>query len=244
MNKALFPVVILAGGLATRIRPLTETLPKALLKINNEPFVSYQLKLLHARGIRDVIFCLGYLGEQIVDYVGDGSQFGLNVKYVFDGSILLGTAGAIKKALPLLGDCFFVLNGDSYLPCDYSQVQETFVHSQKKALMTVFYNQGKWDTSNVEFANHAIVAYDKIQRTPRMLHIDYGLEIFTQAAFDAVPNDQPCDLVPVYQALLQNEQLAAHEVKERFYENGSFTGITELEYYLNRDVVANPCSLE
>jgi MurNAc alpha-1-phosphate uridylyltransferase len=233
MKKDLFPVVIIAGGLATRLRPLTETVPKALLNINGEPFVTHQLRLLAKQGIQKVVFCIGYLGEQIVDFVGDGSRFGLDVAYVFDGPRLLGTAGAVKKALPLVvGDTFFVLNGDSYLPCDHAAVQSAFIASNKQALMTVFHNEGRWDTSNVEYADHMIVNYDKQNRTPRMRHIDYGLEVFTKQAFAIVPEAEPFDLVPVYQALLKTNQLAAHVVTQRFYENGSLAGIKAMEEYL------------
>jgi N-acetyl-alpha-D-muramate 1-phosphate uridylyltransferase len=229
----LFPIVIMSGGLATRLRPLTETIPKALLESNGKPFVHHQLTLLKSQNIKKVIMCLGFLGEQIVDYVGDGKRYGLEVDYVFDGPILLGTAGAVKKALPKVPtENFFVLNGDSYLPCDYSAVQNTFIQSEAQGLMTVFHNEGRWDTSNVEFQNNRIINYDKTLRTPRMLHIDYGLEIFNKNAFDVVPDNQPFDLVPVYQALLKNNQLAAHEVAERFYENGSLEGISALESYL------------
>jgi NDP-sugar pyrophosphorylase family protein len=232
MKKDLLPIVILAGGSATRIRPLTETIPKAMVEINGEPFVAHQMSLLQKQGIQQVVMCVGYLGEQIVDYLGDGQQFGLAVSYVFDGPVLLGTAGAVKCALPYVDETFFVLNGDSYLPCDYRAVQNTYLQSGKMGLMTVFLNHGKWDTSNVEFADNNIIAYDKINRTQRMLHIDYGLEVFTKKAFDFVPENQPFDLVPVYQNLLAQNQLAAHEVHERFYENGSFAGITELENFI------------
>lgn len=233
MTTKMFPIVIIAGGLATRLRPLTETIPKAMLETNGKPFVEHQLKLLAKNHIKNVIMCLGYLGEQIIDYVGDGSRYGLKVEYVFDGPTLLGTAGAIKRALPVVPeDTFFVLNGDSYLPCDYASVQNTFLQSKKQALMTVFHNEGKWDTSNVEYGDNCILAYDKQSRTPRMRHIDYGLEVFTKAAFADVPENQVYDLVPVYQALLAKQQLAAHEVKQRFYENGSFAGISEFATYL------------
>jgi N-acetyl-alpha-D-muramate 1-phosphate uridylyltransferase len=233
MTKKMFPMVILAGGLATRLRPLTETIPKAMLETNGKPFVEHQLRLLAKNGITEVLMCLGYLGEQIIEFVGDGSRFNVKVEYVFDGPTLLGTAGAIKRALPFIaGDTFFVLNGDSYLPCDYAAVQGTFVASGRQALMTVFHNEGKWDTSNVEFGDNRIIAYDKVNRTPRMLYIDYGLEVFTKDAFATVPDNEPYDLVPVYQALLKKQQLAAHEVKQRFYENGSFAGISELATYL------------
>jgi NDP-sugar pyrophosphorylase family protein len=233
MNTSLYPVVIIAGGLATRLRPLTETIPKSLVDINGEPFIEHQLRQLQANGIKEVVMCLGYLGEQVIDYVGDGSRYGLQVTYALDGPKLLGTAGAIKKALPHVGEHFFVLNGDSYLPCDYAAVQRTFERCQKLGLMTVFHNQGKWDSSNVEYKNDSIVVYDKIHKTERMLHFDDFLESFSRSAIDQVPDDEPYDLAVLFQDLLKNNQLAAHEVNERFYEVGSFAGISELGYYLS-----------
>jgi len=233
MKKKLFPVIIIAGGLATRLRPLTETIPKSLVDINGIPFIAHQLNLLREGGITDVFMCLGYLGEQVVDYVGDGSRFGLKVSYFFDGPELLGTAGAIKKSLDHLPEHFFVLNGDSYLPCDYSAVQNTFEKCNKMGLMTVFHNKGQWDTSNVEYADNTIMIYDKKNKSESMHHIDYGLEVFSQAAFAKIPINVPYDLAALFQDLLKENQLAAHEVNERFYEVGSFAGISELGYYLS-----------
>lgn len=228
----MYPVVILAGGLATRLRPLTETIPKALVDVNGEPFIAHQLRLLRKNGITHVTLCLGYLGEMVSDFVGDGNAFGLQVSYSFDGPTLLGTAGAIKKTLHTLTENFFVLYGDSYLPCSFAAAQKTFIASKKLALMTVFRNQGQWDKSNVEFAQNEILVYDKKHQTERMHYIDYGLGIFNKNAFDAIPDNQPSDLADLYQELLRQQQLAGHEVKERFYEVGSFTGIEELGYYL------------
>lgn len=228
----MLPVVILAGGLATRLRPLTEKIPKSLVEVNGEPFIAHQLRLLREQGIHKVVICLGYLGEMVVDAIGDGSQFGLQVTYSFDGPTLLGTAGALKQALPLLNDNFFVLYGDSYLPCDYAAVQKTFMTHDKMGLMTVFRNEGQWDKSNVAFANGEISIYDKKQITPDMHYIDYGLGIFNKQAFAQLPENTAYDLALLYQELLQHQQLAAHEIRQRFYEVGSFTGITELEDYL------------
>jgi N-acetyl-alpha-D-muramate 1-phosphate uridylyltransferase len=228
----LFPVVILAGGLATRIRPLTNTLPKSLIDINNEPFIAHQLRLLKKQGITQVVICLGFLGEQIIEYVGNGEKFGLSISYCFDGPTLLGTAGAIKKALPFVQDNFFVLNGDSYLMCDYQAVQQAFISKGKLGLMTVFENAGKWDTSNVEYVDQTILVYDKKNRNPNMRHIDYGLEVFSKQVFSALSDTEACDMTTIFQDLLQRKQLAAFEVKERFYEIGSFAGIEELRYYL------------
>ncbi|HVV47341.1 MAG TPA: nucleotidyltransferase family protein [Bryobacteraceae bacterium] len=230
----MLPVAILAGGLATRLRPATETIPKALLEINGEPFLAHQLRLLAARGIQRVVLCTGYLGEAIQSFAGDGRRYGLEIEYSSDGPRLRGTAGAIRRALPLLGAVFFTIYGDSYLPCDYAAAEEAFRRSGKLGLMTVFCNEGRWDKSNVEFSNGAILAYDKAEQTPRMHHIDYGLSAFHAAAFESLPPDEPHDLAGVYRGLLQQGELAAYEVAERFYEIGSFEGIRELSELLSR----------
>jgi len=232
MNQRLFPMAILAGGIATRLRPLTETLPKALLDISGEPFIVHQLRLLHVHGIERVVLCVGYRGEQLIEAVKNGGRFGVHVTYSSDGPTLLGTAGAIKRALPLLGEAFFVLYGDSYLECDYRAVQAAFLASGKAALMTVYRNEQQWDTSNVEYAKGRILAYDKQRRTPSMRHIDYGLGLFCHRAFQAVPDDSPYDLALVYRDLLQQNQLAAFEAAQRFYEIGSLSGLEETRRYL------------
>jgi NDP-sugar pyrophosphorylase family protein len=230
--KPMFPVAILAGGLATRLRPVTEKVPKSLIEINGEPFVAHQLRLLAANGIRRVTLCVGFLGEMLEAWGGDGSRFGMELTYSYDGPSLLGTAGAIRKARPLLGPDFFVLYGDSYLPCDYRAVQQAFETSGKRALMTVYHNRGLWDSSNVRFENGRILAYDKKVRPPEMRHIDYGLGVFDACAFDDVPENAPSDLADLYQRLLTSRELAGLEIGQRFYETGSFAGIEELAAYL------------
>jgi N-acetyl-alpha-D-muramate 1-phosphate uridylyltransferase len=230
----MLPVAILAGGLATRLRPVTDTIPKALIDVNGEPFVAHQLRLLSRNGVRRVVLCVGYLGEQIEEYVGNGSQFEIQVSYSRDGERLLGTAGAIRNAIPLLGDRFFVLYGDSYLPCDYNAIELSFLASGKLALMTVHGNDGKWDQSNVEFSAGRILRYDKTNRSPAMRHIDYGLAAVTRIVFEGVPPDRPSDLASLYRDLVDREQMAAYEVSERFYEVGSTEGIRELAAYLSR----------
>lgn len=228
---AMLPAAILAGGLATRLRPLTATIPKSLIPVAGEPFIAHQLRLLRKRGIDRVVICAGYLGEMIEEFAGNGAVFGLQIDYSWDGPALLGTAGALRKALPLLGDKFFVLYGDSYLLCDYSRIQDIFMESGKSGLMTVFPNESQWDTSNVEYRDGRIVAYSKRMRTPRMRHIDYGLGIFRRSVF-AARNIEPDDLADVYADLLARNELAAVEVPERFYETGSFAGLAELSALL------------
>ena len=230
----MLPVAILAGGLATRLRPLTETIPKAMVQASGEPFAFHQLRLLRRRGIEQAVFCLGYRGEQVVAAVGDGARFGLQVRYSFDGPALLGTAGALKLAAPLLGKDFFVLYGDSFLDIDYAAVERAYRQAGKPALMAVFHNDRQWDTSNVEFAGGRIIAYSKAHRTARMRHIDYGLGVLASGAVDAVPSDRPTDLATIYEQLAASGDLAAFEVSQRFYEVGSFAGLAQFEDYLKK----------
>jgi NDP-sugar pyrophosphorylase family protein len=236
------PVAILAGGLATRLRPITEKIPKSLVPVAGKPFLAHQLALLHSRGIRRVVLCVGHLGEMIQHDFGDGSAFGVQLEYSFDsprgnetaagGSRLLGTGGAVKQALPLLGDDFFVLYGDSYLPVEYRSVAEFFRRSGKLGCMTVYRNEGRYDTSNVVFRDGEIAVYDKRNRKPEMAHIDYGLSLFRAVVFNSYPPDQPFDLAAVMGKLVREKQLAGYEVRERFYEMGSPAGLAELETLL------------
>lgn len=228
----LMPAVILAGGLATRLRPLTETVPKALIDVNGRPFLEHQLELLRSNGIGRIVLLVGYLGEKIQEKYGDGSDFDLKINYSFDGPTLLGTAGAIRQALPLLPQRFFVLYGDSYLPCDYGAVEHAFVTSGQPGLMTVYRNDGQFDTSNVEFDGCKIVRYDKVNRSTGMHHIDYGLGAFKRSVFEGIAPHERCDLAAVYQRLLEKEQLAAYEVHERFYEIGSQEGLRDTANFL------------
>jgi NDP-sugar pyrophosphorylase family protein len=224
----MIPVVILAGGLATRLRPLTDTMPKSMLPVNGEPFISHQLRLLAGQGVSDLVLCTGFLGELIENFVRDGASFGLRVRYSHDGEKPLGTAGAIRKALPLLRDSFFVLYGDSYLTCNFAEVERVYFAANKPGLMTVYANQGLFDRSNVEFSDRQIRVYDKRNATPNMRHIDYGLGVFHPSVFQHYPENVPLDLERVYQDLLASNGLAAVEVSERFYEIGSFSGLREL----------------
>ena len=207
--------------------------PKSLIPVNGEPFIAHQLKLLRDRGLDHVVLCLGYLGEMIEDFVGSGNRFGLQVEYSWDGPAPQGTAGAVRKALPLLGESFLVMYGDSYLLCDYAAVERSFLASGKQALMTVFRNDGQWDTSNVEFRGGEIITYDKRHLTPRMRHIDYGLGAFRSRLFEELP-ETGGDLAAIFQNALARNELAALEIEQRFYEIGSFDGLQSLS-----DAIAN-----
>jgi NDP-sugar pyrophosphorylase family protein len=235
-----FPVAILAGGLATRLRPITEKIPKLLVEVAGEPFFSHQLRLLKSAGLTHVVACVGHLGDMIIERYGDGAKFGMKIEYVFDGPRLLGTGGALIQALPRLGESFYVLYGDSYLPIDYRAVGEAFVRSHRLGLMTVFENHGQFDASNVWFENGGIRSYDKKAKLPQMHHIDYGLGLFRAQAFDGFPKDAPVDLAEVQKALVARNELVGYEVTQRFYEIGSPEGLAELDQLLCKPPHSGP----
>lgn len=240
IDLANWPVAILAGGLATRLRPATDKIPKALLNVAGEPFLIHQLQLLQSEKFRKIVLCVGHLGELIESKIGDGKRFGLQIDYSFDGPKLLGTGGALKRAISKVGKRFLVAYGDSYMPVDYATVVEAFVRSEKPALMTVFENEGRWDASNVWFEGNEIHRYDKKVRTPQMRHIDYGISVLTSSVFDDCPDNAPFDLADLYSRLISEGQMAAYEVKQRFYEIGSAQGLAELDVLLRNNDVSLP----
>jgi N-acetyl-alpha-D-muramate 1-phosphate uridylyltransferase len=225
------PVAILAGGLATRLHPITETIPKALVEVAGMPFVVRQLDYLRRQGVSRIVLCVGFLGEQIEAVVGDGSASGLSVSYSQDWPKLMGTGGALKRALPLLDSQFLVLYGDSYLPIDFASVERAFLASGKPALMTVQRNADRWDKSNVLFEDDVIVEYNKRTPTPDMRHIDYGLGAISADVLADEDTTGPFDLADIYHRLSLSGQLAGYEVHERFYEIGSHKGLAEAADY-------------
>ncbi|MFP5228629.1 MAG: sugar phosphate nucleotidyltransferase [Acidobacteriota bacterium] len=229
-RESLWPprLALLAGGQATRLRPLTSFMPKSLIQIAGEPFLAHQLRLIRAGGIHEVVLCCGFLGDQIEDFAGDGSQFGLSISYSHDGQRPLGTGGALLKALPLLGQRFLVMYGDSWLTEPIEPVWRAFLDSGKPALMTVFRNQNRWGASNVEFRKGTVVRYDKRHPAPAMRHIDYGLDALDASVLShwTVP---VFDLGDVWTGLARYSLLAGYETSDRFYEIGSLAGIRETE---------------
>jgi MurNAc alpha-1-phosphate uridylyltransferase len=228
----MLPVAILAGGLAIRLRPITQTIPKALIEVAGKPFITHQLEYLRKQGISSVVLCIGYLGEMIQEVVGNGSYWNMEVNYSLDGPVLLGTGGALKQALPMLGNEFFILYGDSYLPINFAAVQDAFIKSGQLGLMTILKNQNLWDRSNVRFENGQLIEYDKDSITPKMHYIDYGLGVLKAGSLNEYTAGYPLDLSKVYNKLSLRKQLAGYEVFERFYEIGSHQGIADTEAYL------------
>lgn len=231
--------VILAGGLATRMRPLTDAIPKALIPAGGKPFVDHQFAHLAAHGVTDVVLSVGYRGDALRAHVGDGARFGLRVRVVDEGMDLRGTAGALRLALEqgALEEAFLVTYGDSFLPVDFGAVFAAFRSAGKPALMTVFRNEGRWDTSNVIFDGRMVTLYDKQRRTRPVqdfTFIDYGLSAMARSVVEAdIPAAGRADLADVFFALSSRGDLAGLEVRERFYEIGSPAGLQDFERWLN-----------
>jgi|TARA_B100001964_G_scaffold164594_1_gene180671 NDP-sugar pyrophosphorylase family protein len=220
------PVAILAGGLGKRLKNKTLNKAKVLIDIAGKPFISRQLNYLSNQGIKEIFICTAHLGYQIKDYVGDGSKYNLKVLYSDDGDKLLGTGGSIKKASRILGDVFFILYGDSFLPINYSLVEKAYFEQRKPALMTVLKNNGRWDKSNADFKNK-MVEYNKKNPKKNMNYIDYGLTIVDTVIFNTLPFNKTFDLSDVFEDLSNKNMLAGLEIFDRFYEIGSINGLND-----------------
>ena len=225
-------VAILAGGAATRLGEAASTRPKSLIEVAGRPFIEHQLELLRRHGVTDVVLCVGHLGDQIETAMGDGARCGLRIRYSRDGPVPLGTGGALRHALPLLGSAFFVLYGDSYLECDYRAVERAFMVSGRAALLTVVRNDNQWDRSNVLYADGHIMRYSKTDRASIMQHIDYGLAAIGADVMMRYQDGVPLDLATVYEDLVVRGELAALEMTTRFYEIGSPAGLAETRAHL------------
>jgi len=227
-------LALLAGGRATRLHPLTHAMPKSLVPVAGEPFLAHQLRWLAGQGVHEVVLCCGYLASQIREYAGDGAAFGVALRYSDDGEQALGTGGAIRRALSLLGDAFLVMYGDSLLTAPIAPAWRAFQAQKCLGLMTVFRNENRWDASNVEIGEGRVLRYEKGSQRAGLTHIDYGLSIFRAEVFAGIPEGRVFDLRLIFDELIARGQLACHEVRQRFYEIGSFDGLHETEALLGR----------
>ena len=222
------------------MRPLTETVPKALIPVAGRPFIDHQLDWLAAHGVTDVVLSIGYLGGALRTHVGDGAAYGLRIRVVDEGPNLRGTAGAVRLAFDegVLDERFLLTYGDSFLPIDFAAVFRAFAASGAPALMTVFRNQGRWDTSNVIFDGRMVTLYDKQRRTRPagdFAFIDYGLTALTrQTVADGVPTGVKADLADLFHRLSLRGELAGFESGERFYEIGSPAGLEDFEAWVRQ----------
>ncbi len=224
--------IILAGGKATRLYPLTKEIAKAMIDINGEPFIYHQLKMLKEKGVSKVVICAGYLGESIKNLVRNGESYNVDVKYSFDGDKLLGTGGAVKKAVALAGDEFFVMYGDSYFDLDLHGIYSDFKKSGKDALMVIIKNENRWDKSNVVFENGDLIEYSKTKHSKKMKYIDYGLAVLKSSVLDDLPEGEAFDLADIYSKLVKEKRMIGYEASERFYEIGSPDGLEETKKFI------------
>jgi len=227
-------IVILCGGKATRLFPLTKKIPKSLIKIEGKPFLEHQINLLEKNKILDMILCVGYRAKPIKKYFENGEKFGVKIKYSSDEKRLLGTGGALKKAENLLEESFMVMWGDSYLPFDFQNAIKFFKKHDKLGIMTVFKNLDRYEPSNVEVKNNLIVSYNKKRKTKKMKYIDYGVSIYRKEALKFIPKNQVYDLSKLQQTLIKKRQLLAYPAEKRFYQIGSPNGLEELKKHIKK----------
>jgi len=229
-------IVVLAGGRGTRLMPLTRDTPKSLIPVAGRPFIEHQLELFRRSGISEAVLCVGYLAQKIVDHLGDGERFGIRIRYSVEDKGLMGTAGALKKAEPLLDEIFLLTYGDSYLQVDYADVFERLRCSDRLGLMVVYRNFDRYDRSNVVAEGGFVKAYDKAGRSPGMVYIDYGLSAFRKEALSLVQAGAVADLEGLYKALISRGELLAYQAEKRFYEIGSFSGLRDFEEFASQRI--------
>ena len=216
--------------------PHTKRIPKALLPVAGRQFADWQLRGLAAQGVTRVVYSIGHLGHQIRAALGDGSMWGLQIEYVDDGAVKLGTGGAVRNAIEVAAlDEFFVLYGDSYLQVSFGDVASQFQSSGLPALMTVMRNEGQWDTSNATFVDGIVTRYSKgSEPGSELRYIDYGLLAFrAEVVAQRIGLGETADLADLCRALSDEGRLGGFEAKERFYEVGSPQGLKDLERLLH-----------
>jgi NDP-sugar pyrophosphorylase family protein len=227
-------VAILAGGLATRLRPLTEKTPKSMVMIQGRPFLEYQLDFLRKCRVTSVVLCIGYLAEQIENYFGNGRKFGMSIVYTHEGEQLLGTAGALKKAEKVLEDPFFTMYGDSYLSLDLADAMSYFKSQKKLALMSVYRNCDRYERSNTVIEGGLVKKFSKKEKNKDMVYIEYGANLLRKAALELIPEGLPYSLDELFPELIGRKELLAYEVRERFYQIGSPEGLEEFKRYVKQ----------
>jgi N-acetyl-alpha-D-muramate 1-phosphate uridylyltransferase len=226
-------IVVLAGGLATRMHPETEQVPKSLLLVSGRPFIDWQLDRFVASGARSIIMCVGHLGEQIETHVKRGLDRGLMVGYSYDGEQLVGTGGALRRAYARLESEFVVTYGDSYLPFDYAApLADLRAHPEAVATMSVYRNRGELGPSNAAIEGDWVTRYDKTVRDRTFDCIDYGAVALRRSALTDISDGAVWGLEALLRKLARQKQMRAFVVSERFYEIGSPEGRKDLERHL------------
>lgn len=240
INLADMQVVVLMGGLGTRLKDYTKQCPKPLVEVNGKPFFEYQLDLLMAWGFKKFLFLIGYKADMIEEYFGDGSSRGIDIKYCYDGKELLGTGGAVRRAYKDLEDDFILIYGDSFMDIDYAETLYRYERGKQngaKALMTVLCNNNRFDKSNVVMKDRKLVLYDKHNPTPEMDYIDYGVCVYSKSLFDAYEEGEKFDIAKIQHELSLSGEMVPQIVTKRFYEIGNPDSLAEFTAYAKKRFV-------
>ncbi|WP_109527783.1 sugar phosphate nucleotidyltransferase [Nocardia aurea] len=236
--SAVPQVVVIAGGMGSRLQPVTADLPKILVPVAGRPFLEYVLKLLLGQGIKRIHFCLGYCARQILDYLNryetNGFEFTSTVE-----STPLGTGGALRMALPWLEKEFVVLLGDTYTPIDFSELVSRFRTSGRSGAMVVLRDHSWLVPSNVRIAKGLVVEYSKLCAEGRFDYVDYGIAILGRETLLRLRSDIVCDLKILFDSLIAEDELAALDVSQRFYEIGSPAGLAELDRLVQAGLITS-----
>jgi NDP-sugar pyrophosphorylase family protein len=224
-------MVILCGGLATRLGDIAKNTPKSMIDIQGKPFLEHQIEQLKKHQVKDIVLCVDYLSEKIETYFGNGKKFDVNIQYSHDGDKPLGPIGALKKAEPFLNDVFFTMYGDSYVFVDYKKAYNQFIKQDKLAMMIAYQNYDKYDKSNLVIKNGKMIQYGG-KKTKDMNYIDYGVSIFRKNILEQIPSNTFFSTKDLYTNLVEKEQLLAFEVSKRFYHIGNPESLEELRKYI------------
>ncbi len=214
----------MAGGLGTRLGELTRDTPKVMLPFNDKPFLYYIISLLEKQGIKNIVLCIGYLGEQVKNFFGDGKKLGVNIKYSVESRQLLGTGGALKQARHLLNEYFLVLNGDTYLPVDYPEVEKEYLRLGQKAMMVVYNNEANTGVKNnvALGSDQMVVSYDKKGTSPDLKYAEAGAVILRKETLGFIPEGEKISFEDgIYQRLIAQGKMAAYITRQRFYDIGT-----------------------
>ncbi len=204
-----------------------------MVPVNGKPFLEYEIGLLRRSGIDDFVLCVGYLREKVEDYFGNGSRWGVRIRYSYDGPRLMGPAGALKGAEPLLEECFFVTYGDAYLRADYPSVMGALLCSGRLGLMTVYRNRNRYGKSDVDVRVGYVVRYDKGGRGGGMEWVNFGITALRRRALALVQPGKECSEEEFYGELIRRGELLAFPVGERFYEIGNPRSLREFERFIS-----------
>jgi N-acetyl-alpha-D-muramate 1-phosphate uridylyltransferase len=227
-------IVIMAGGLGTRLRPLTYDIPKPMIPIHGKPYLWYQLDYLKKYHLNHILILAGYLGQQIENYFGNGSELDIKIQYSFE-SEPMGTGGGLKFAAPLLEDEFMVIYGDSFLPIDLSDLIKTYRFMKSTGLLVVYDN--RFGDSNVKNnvaidGNNLILKYQKNTDDDSLNYVESGISVFNKSICELIPANKKTSLEEeIFPKLIDNKKLKAYITTQRFYDIGTPDRLKTIETF-------------